>query len=408
MTLARPWSFRAKLATLIAAVFIAGGAVLLTVQFLLVQRLFAEGISTISTGCIVSEGSSDGQPRTESELACEIVSGPDAGTESGEQYESIVTEQTTQLSEEVLSGLLGWSIVVLIGFAALAASAGWWLSRRSLGRIAAVIATTREITRGDLHRRLELEGPRDEIKELGDTIDGMLDRLDDAFQRQERFIASASHELRTPLTTTRALLEIPLEQGRVPAELEPTVRQALEANARSERLIAALLTLAYAVPRTPDDDTPATPLDDVVAEALAEGADAIAAKQLAVLVDVPPLAARADPALLGIAVGNVISNAVRHNRPAGRLEVTGEVEGEHLRLIVGNDGAPLTQAEVARFTEPFHRGSGTRLAGPGLGLGLTLAEAALRALGGSLTLEARAEGGLRVVLTVPRAPEPLS
>lgn len=408
MTLTRPWSFRARLAALIAGVFMAGGAVLLTVQFLLVQQLFAEGISTISTGCIVSEGTADGEPRPDSDLACEIVSGPDTGTAPGEYYESIVTEQTTQLSEEVLSGLLGWSIVVLIGFAAVAASAGWWLSRRSLGRIAAVIATTREITRGDLHRRLELAGPRDEVKELGDTIDGMLDRLDDAFQRQERFIASASHELRTPLTTTRALLEIPLEQGRFPAELEPTVRQALEANARSERVIAALLTLTYAVPGTSDEDAPTTALDVVVAEALAEGADAVAAKDLVVLADVPPLAVRADPALLGIAVNNIIINAVRHNRPGGRLEVDAEAEAGQVRLIVGNDGAPLTNAEVVRFTEPFHRGSGTRLAGPGLGLGLTLAEAALRALGGSLALEARAEGGLRVILTVPAASAPRS
>lgn len=408
MTLARPWSFRAKLAALIAGVFIAGGAVLLTVQFLLVQQLFAEGISTISTGCIINEASADGEPRTESKLPCEIVSGPDAGTGEGEQFESIVTEQTTQLSEEVLSGLLGWSIVVLIGFAAVASSAGWWLSRRSLGRIAAVIATTREITRGDLHRRLELAGPRDEIKELGDTIDGMLDRLDDAFQRQERFIASASHELRTPLTTTRALLEIPLEQGRFPSELEPAVRQALAANARSEQLIAALLTLTYAVPRTPDGDTPVTQLDVVVGEALADDADAIAEKQLALVVDMPPLAVQSDPVLLGIAVNNVIANAVRHNRPAGCLEIVGEVKEDGVRLAVGNDGASFTPAEVARFTEPFHRGGTTRLAGPGLGLGLTLAEAALRALGGSLALEARAEGGLRVVLSMPGAPDPLS
>lgn len=403
MTAMRTWSFRARLATLIAGVFIAGGAVLLTVQYLLVQQLFVEGISTISTDCIVSEGVADPAPADDSDVACEILSGPDADLGPAGTYESVVTEQTMQLSEEVLSGLLVWSVVVLIVFAAVATSAGWWLSRRSLGRIAAVIATTREITRGDLHRRLELAGPRDEIKELGDTIDEMLDRLDDAFQRQERFIASASHELRTPLTTTRTLLEIPLEQGRIPDDLEATVRGALEANARSERLISALLALTYGVPRT-SARASLTSLDAVVRSALEECASEIAEKRLAVRASLSPVATCADPALLAMAVNNVIVNAVRHGRPDGTVEVAAEGDPAEVRIVVVNDGAVLAPEEVDRFTEPFHRGRETRLAGHGLGLGLTLTEAAVRALGGTLTLEAREEGGLRVTLSL-RGPD---
>ena len=101
-----------------------------------------------------------------------------------------------------------------------------------------------EVSTTDLHRRLDLPGPRDEIKELADTIDAMLDRLESAFAAQDRFVANASHELRTPLTTSRTALEIPLAQGRVPVDLQPAVRTALRAGEHSDRLIASLLTLS--------------------------------------------------------------------------------------------------------------------------------------------------------------------
>src|SRR5699024_6346004 len=119
------------------------------------------------------------------------------------------------LSQEVLSGLLLWSVVILLAFTAVAVVLAVWLSRRSFVRIGQITATTQRITRDDLHQRLALSGPADEIKELADTIDTMLDRLEASFIQQERFITNASHELRTPLTTTRTALEIPLTQGQV-------------------------------------------------------------------------------------------------------------------------------------------------------------------------------------------------
>jgi signal transduction histidine kinase len=247
------------LVALTAGVFIIGGAALLGVQYLLVRQLFAQSISTSTIARVDDNGhiesrdvggaQGDGGHSICSlgDWLCAIQVEHGIGiTWNGSGIQSVMVEQTTTLSQRVLSGLLVWSVVVLAVFAVLAVLAARWLSKRSLDRIADITAATRQISSDDLRRRLDLSGPADEIKELGDTIDGMLDRLEDAFTRQDRFIAGASHELRTPLTTTRALLEIPLAQGRVPADLEPALRGALAANQRSDRLIAALLALARA------------------------------------------------------------------------------------------------------------------------------------------------------------------
>ncbi|MFT3799361.1 sensor histidine kinase [Microbacterium sp.] len=392
MTGRRRWGFRARLAALIAGVFIFGGVVLLGVQYLLVQQLFAQGISTITAGCLTND-------TTAAECSIETGDGGEIVIGGGE-IGSVAIAQTTQLSEEVLSGLLTWSIVILVAFAGVAVLAAWWLSRRSLERIARITATAREITREGLHRRLDLPGPRDELTELGDTIDGMLDRLDDAFERQDRFIAGASHELRTPLTTTRTLLEIPLAQGRVPAELTPAVRGALEANERSERIIAALLTLARSTQASAEVAALPVDLSELVRASLDERASETASR--GVTVDAPDASVLVvtDAELVRIAVGNLVENAIRHNLDHGRIRIT-TASDDAVRLRIENDGRELTGDEVARLTEPFHRGERTRLAGSGTGLGLTLADTIARALGGSLELAPRALGGLVATLTLP-------
>lgn len=399
------WGFRARLAALIASVFISGGVVLLGVQYLLVQQLFAQGISTITTGCF-SATQNGNSPTPDDDLGDTCTIGTSDGnidfTGTNGSTGSFVIEQTNALSDEVLSGLLMWSIVVLAGFAALAVIAAWWLSKRSLGRIARITATTRDITRDELHRRLDLPGPDDEIKELGDTIDGMLDRLDDAFTRQDRFISGASHELRTPLTTTRTLLEIPLTQGRVPDDLEPAVRGALAANERSEQLIAALLTLARV--RRQDASNPVIHTADLTAitiGVLTEHEQEITARSLTVTAPLPgPVLVAGDPELVRIAVDNLIANSIRHNRDNGTIHITAGTTGTLAQLVIANDGREFDAAEVARLTEPFHRGEHTRLAGPGTGLGLTLADTIARTIGGRLALSPRPQGGITATLTL--------
>lgn len=406
----RRWGFRARLAALIAGVFITGGVVLLGVQYLLVKQLFAQGISAVTTGCVAGEleltqvgGAHSGTVNDALATFCELQAAEHGEVAFGGGAAAVVIEQTTHLSEEVLSGLLIWSLLVLAVFAALAVLAAWWLSKRSLGRIAQITSAAKDITRDDLHRRLELSGPDDEVKELGDTIDGMLDRLDDAFTRQERFIAGASHELRTPLTTTRTALEIPLAQGRVPSGLEPDVRLALAANERSERLIAALLTLA----RSEHDGAAGSSADvvdlsELVAEICREHeAEAEERRAHMSLALQRPMHVAADRALLEIAVSNLLENAIRHGPEGGSLTVRTARAAETAWIEIDNDGAEITAAEATRLVEPFNRGAGSRLAGGGTGLGLTLVETIARSQQGTLTLSPRRSGGLTARLTLP-------
>lgn len=194
----------------------------------------------------------------------------------------------------VLSDLLLRSLLLLAVFTALAGLLAWWGSSRSLHRLSQVTAAARRIGTGStLDERLGLTGPRDEVRELGDTFDTMLDRLDRSFTAQRRFTSHASHELRTPLTLQRTALEIPLAQGRVPADLRPAFQRALDANARSERLIAALLTLARG------ESTQLTPqpfdLEDAARDALADLADEARTAGIRITADPEPAPVAGDP-----------------------------------------------------------------------------------------------------------------
>ncbi len=453
-------SFRKRLTALIAAVFILGGGALLGVQYVLVQRLLEQRVDEQTVARPVDVTAVPGAPSVretvpgapfvgcpEATVPDRVVTADDAvwlvcldgdgqaverfllptdatPEQQAEVLSRIVyettTRTTTRISDEVLHTLVVWSLVIFAAFAAAAVGVAWWLSGRSLGRIARITAATRGISHDDLDRRLDLPGPADEIKELGDTIDSMLDRIEDAFTRQDRFIAGASHELRTPLTTTRTLLEIPLEQGRFPSDVEPSVRAALDANGRSERLVTALLTLARSRHACSGATTDLTALTE---ELLAEKADDAAARGLRVSVQRScdsgrcALSAQDDrgegaeagvPAALGpdlalLAVGNLLDNAIRHNVDGGLVAVGTGSDAQTTWVEVSNDGADLTATDVEALKEPFHRGEASRLAGEGLGLGLALVETVARSAGGRLELTTRTQGGLTARLTVRSA-----
>ncbi|MEU8762665.1 HAMP domain-containing sensor histidine kinase [Streptomyces sp. NPDC048659] len=304
-----------------------------------------------------------------------------------------------EFQRSVLGELLGRSLLLLLVFTALAALLAWWAGRRSLARLHRVTAAARRIGAGSaLDERLALTGPHDEVRELGDTFDAMLDRLDRSFTAQRRFTAHASHELRTPLTLQRTALEIPLAQGRVPADLRPDLRRALDANARTERLIAALLTLARGESeppaRQPADlaDAADAALADLAGEARTAGVriDAAAA----------PAPVTGEPALLRQVALNLLANAVRHNRPDGTATLTTGTAGDRSFLEVGNTGPVVDPAELPELFEPFRRGAGRRAEGSGLGLAVVRAITANH--GGEITAVPRPGGGLTVRVELPR------
>ena len=392
------WSFRARLTALIAIVFVTGGAALLGVQYLLVQGLFDTAIESI-TGCVSGEG---GEVAVVSgnfmdSIHCREVVEDDVEAHFDSNGANVVVEQTTMLSQEVLSGLLLWSIVTLLGFTLVAVVAASWLSRRSFARIGQITTTTKRITRDDLHQRLDLPGPADEIKELGDTIDTMLDGLQASFIQQERFVTNASHELRTPLTTTRTALEIPLEQGRVPEHLQPAISRALDANQRSEHLITALLQLARTSSVTKQTAEDSVLLSEIIERSLTTYGTDIQAARITVTKELEDVTlASADPTLLALAIDNLIENALRHNHDDGTIHVTVGKTGDSSWVEISNSGPVMSEKEAARLVEPFNRGQNTRTSGAGrsLGLGLTLVQSITDSLGGSLTLRPIPTGGL--------------
>lgn len=423
----RRMSFRTRLVIIIAGVFIAAGAALLAVQYLVVQQLFASAIDTTASSCLpalsdtrIAGGTSapditDVAPITEepgllygtTSTGCayfaetadisEIWVATPLETASLDAVEGAVLQQSTFLADEVGGGLLLWSIVVLVAFTGVAGAIAFWLARRSLDRIGEVTAAARDISERDLGRRLDLPGPDDEIKELGDTIDGMLDRLQSAFTAQDRFVANASHELRTPLTTTRTALEIPLEQGAVPEELQANMQRALRATEQSERLITALLALARA--RTGLDEVEPVELGALIDEEIAD----LDAQEVEVHVNLRELTVEGDTVLLARAVRNLLENAIRHNVPGGELWVRCRRERGRAIIEVENTGAPIAPATLELLTEPFYRGDASRTsAGPdGTGLGLAIVQSVAKTHGGEVRLRARKGGGLIAAIVLP-------
>ncbi|MFE3069186.1 sensor histidine kinase [Streptomyces sp. NPDC059247] len=325
---------------------------------------------------------------------------PDGGVET---VPLTPAEGFEDFQDRVLTELLTRSLLLLLVFTALAALLAWRASRRSLHRLTQVTAAARRISTGSsLDERLGLTGPHDEVRELGDTFDAMLDRLDRSFDAQRQFTAHASHELRTPLTLQRTALEIPLAQGRVPEDLKPALRRALDANTRTERLIDSLLTLARGESRT----RAPRPVDlaETVRNAVADLAGEARAAGVHIATALAPAPVSGDPALLAQVALNLLANAVRHNHPDGTVTLTTGTLSGRAFIEVTNSGPLLEQREIPALFEPFRRGRDRP--GNGLGLGLAVVRAITLSHDGTIEATPRPGGGITVRIDLPRRPEP--
>ncbi len=301
--------------------------------------------------------------------------------------------------------LLG-SLIALGVMAAVSVVVGWVVAGRVLRPLRVMTMATRRISADRLHERLAMPGPGDELKDLADTIDGLLERLEGAFAAQRRFVANASHELRTPLATMRASVDVAVAKpGPVPA---PTVALAGRVRAELDRvdeLLDGLLMLARAQHAAPPGRA-AVPLDYAVSAALAAQAGAIAARNLIVQHDAGSDSSwvRGSQPLLRRMIDNLLDNAIRHNGRAGWIRVAISAGDGQVRLVVENGGAVLEPAQVARLGQPFQRlGADRTSSGGGAGLGLSIVAAIADAHGGTLQLAARPGGGLQASVTLPLA-----
>jgi signal transduction histidine kinase len=300
-----------------------------------------------------------------------------------------------------LHTLLTQGLIALALVSAAAIALGWLIAGRMLQPLHQITATARRIADAPpdagLHERIALTGPPDEIKELADTFDVMLARLDRSLDGQRRFIASASHELRTPLTLNRTLLEVALGAESPSEEVRQLGATLLAINDRHGRLIDGLLLLAQS-------DRPVTERSYVD---LADIVDHVAVSDTVKVTAEPAEAAVAgNPVLLERLVQNLVENGVRHNLPTGgwvHVRTATRPDG-WVTLEVSNSGPVIPRYEVPGLFTPFHRYGADRLHSPGAGLGLSIVQAVAHAHGGNVQADPRPDGGLVVTVTLPRAP----
>ncbi|MFD5157032.1 sensor histidine kinase [Streptomyces hawaiiensis] len=339
---------------------------------------------------------------------------PDGGTDrpaTAAQAQGRIDDLEQQLaqahdtqSRQILIGsasALGVMAVISVGL-------GWFVAGRVLRPLRVMTAATRRITADSLHERLAIGGPGDEVKDLADTIDDLLGRLEGSFDAQRLFVANASHELRTPLTTMRASLDVALAKpGPVPettATLAARMRAELD---QMDRLLESFLVLARTQHGEFTDSTRLT-LGQLTLTALTGRTKDITAKGLTVRENRIDDSAwvRGSRTLLRRAVDNVVDNAITHNDPGGWIGVAVRVEGDDagaVSLVVESSGPALDQRRVADLAQPFRRLGADRTGnGQGSGLGLSIVAAITQAHHGTLDLRARPDGGLRVTITLPR------
>lgn len=301
-----------------------------------------------------------------------------------------------------LNQLLAESAIALGVMVVVSVALGWLMAGRALRPLREMTAAARAISAEDLSRRLAVPGPDDELKDLGDTIDGLLHRLETAFGAQRRFAANASHELRTPLAMMRTSLDVAAAKpAPVPAELTVLAGKLREGLDQADRLVENLLLLARAQHGARDDQE-TIPLDPLIADAIAARAGLIASMSLDVRHAAAGPLVTGNPVLLAQMTGNLIDNAVRHNHPGGWLRAQVTRDGPTVRLLVENSGPLLDADKVNTLTQPFRRlGTDRTGSATGTGLGLSIAEAIAAAHGGVLHLHARPEGGLCAVIDLP-------
>jgi signal transduction histidine kinase len=280
---------------------------------------------------------------------------------------------------------------------------GWLGAGRALRPLRTMIGATRRISERNLHERLALTGPGDELKDLGDTIDGLLGRLDEAFGSQRRFVANASHELRTPLMLSQTLLQVALADPDLTlGSLRGTCQEVLLACREQERLIQALLTLA----RSQRGLEHSEPLDlaEVTAYVLRGREPDAAAGGLRIDADLHRAVIDGDPRLTEILVANLLENAIRHNVSGGEVcvSVSPFAEGGQVTLAVSNTGPDIPPGQVNRLLQPFQRLDGDRgHAHEGLGLGLSIVAAIAAAHHAGLSVRPRPAGGLSAEVRFP-------
>jgi len=391
-----------RLALAYGALFLLCSAALLGISYFFVARFPVQAsvhLITPDGHAVVSPGTP--KPPPSGAPGSQVVHNLPAGAASAAQ-----AALDAQHSAD-LHSLLVWFGVALAVMAVVSVLLGWLMAGRVLRPLRQITATTRHISEQNLHQRLAMSGPSDEITDLALTIDGLLARLESAFDAQRAFVANASHELRTPLAMMRTSLDVAKAKSPPISEdasvLSAKVREGLD---QAERLVESFLVLARAE-RGAIDDLTTVSLSRVTADALDTRADRAAAADVTLQRSLDDAEVDGSRTLLSRLAVNLIDNAVSYNQPGGLVRITTTAEGPCVQLSVENSGPVLDPAEVGQLGRPFRRAGAERTGSDGgVGLGLSIVTAIAAAHHGTVEIAPRHEGGLRVAVTLPQSVGP--
>ncbi|WP_107644943.1 HAMP domain-containing sensor histidine kinase, partial [Streptomyces sp. Ru87] len=392
----RPWlrpTIRIRLTLLYGGMFLIAGIVLLSLIYLLAAQALDQG-NTLPFRLL--EGSFRPTSST-----CPAITGRTFETE---EFNTVLETCMHYQRQLALDDLLRRSLLALLGLSVAAFAFGYAMAGRVLSPLGRITRTARMVVGSDLSRRIELGGPDDELKELADTFDEMLDRLDRAFDAQRRFVANASHELRTPLAINRTLLEVQLSDPDAAPELTQLGKTLLATNERSEQLVEGLLLLA----RSENEIVDRKPVD--LAEVASRAVEQVRPEAEAARVELrgepregkPAVTVQGNGVLLERVAMNLVQNAVRYNEPGGWVEVSAGRTDGMANLVVANTGPVVPAYELDNIFEPFRRLRTQRTGSDkGVGLGLSIVRSVARAHGGQVSAVPRDGGGLVMRVTFP-------
>jgi signal transduction histidine kinase len=374
------YTVRLRLTAWYGGLFLLSGAVLLAATYALVVQAFT-GNSAASVECRIPPG-----------FGCHTIGAQQARAVAMQDHAAVLHE------------LLSRSELALALLAVLSAGLGWFIAGRALRPLRTITAAAREISAVSLSERLALTGPRDELKELADTFDGLLARLEAAFSAQRQFIANAAHELRTPLARQRVISQVALaDPGASIESLRAAHQRALASGTQQQQLIDALLILARGQAGLGECE----PFDlaDLAGDILAARQPEAEQRNLTLHTTLSPAPAAGSPQLAGRLVSNLIDNALRHNLPGGRVEVASGYRDSHAFLTVANTGPTVPAAAIERLFQPFQRLAADRTSrGDGLGLGLSIVQSIADAHHAAITAQPQADGGLIIEVAFPSSP----
>ena len=413
-------TIRVRLTLLYGGLVMLSGVTLLLVTYVMLDRIIATqpiDISSVYPPPAASGAAPAKVPGAAPSSSTGVGSAPGpvpSGAPSGSVGNEDLTaykEQTREAAQRLradfrrrtLKPLLVGGSVALGVFAVGGLLTGWLVSGRTLRPISRITATARRVADRSLHERIGLTGPHDELRELADTFDDMLRRLDAAFEGQQRFVANASHELKTPLAINRTLLEVAMGRPDAPPQVAQLGENLLAVNARHERLIDGLLTLARSQHAVADP----VPVDlTAVVRRVADLAQPDARRAgVTLTLEAVPAPVEGDPVLLERLAQNLVQNAIRYNTDGGWVRVVCGGHGDDtVRLTVDNSGPEVAPYEVPALFEPFRRLDDRVGSAQGTGLGLSIVRSVARGHGGEVSAVARAGGGLTVRVALPGQP----